>query len=200
MTNTLQFGEGDREYTGASRLPGPMCESSAVMAIEPEQSGYWLNTLSSSGVQIRRDVRLAASAIWRRAQQKTQSRIGDTADTAALMEVAAANASEYLNGLGDQAASANTPAVLMKMFCRVLTRYDARLRRLETIGHNIELQAQPTNWEERLILKLVFEKFERYLSADAVAVLSSRRRGYEWDDIAAMLGMPISAVRSRFWH
>ena len=136
-------------------------------------------------------MRLAASAIWRCAQQKTQSRIGDTADTAALMEVAAANASEYLNGLGDQAASANTQAVLMKIFCRVLSRYDAKLRRLQPIGHNIELQAQPTNWEERLILKLVFEKFERYLSADSVAVLSSRRRGYEWDDIAQCSGCPL---------
>ena len=189
-----------QHYTEPSSLPASMHESTAVTAIEPEQSGYWLNRVSSSGLEIREDVRLAASAIWRTAQQKTQSRINDSWDTAALMDVAAAKASEYLNGLGDQAASANTKAVLMKIFCRVLMRYDSRLRRLQPVGYKIELQAEPPNWEDRLMLHLVFEKFERYLSADGVTILTSRRHGHEWDEIADMLGLPVTVVRSRFWR
>jgi hypothetical protein len=170
------------------------------MGIEPEQSGCWINRSSSSGVEIREDVRLAASAIWRRTQQRTQSRIGDNTDTAALMEVAAAKASVYLNALGDVAAAANIQAVLMKIFCRVLTRYAAKLRRLLPVGNNIELHIEPPNWEERLVSKLVFEKFEHYLSADGVAILTSRRHGHEWEEIAAMLRLPVTVVRSRFWR
>ena len=189
-----------QHYTEPSSLQASMCKSSAVMAIEPEQSGYWLNRISSCGVEIREDVRLAASAIWRAAQRKTQLRIDDSSDTAALMDVAAAKASKYLDGLGDHAASANTKAVLMKVFCRVLTRYAAKLRRLQLVGDYIELQAELPNWEDRLMLQLVFEKFERYLSAGGITILTSRRQGYEWDDIAAMLGMPVTVVRSRFWR
>lgn len=200
MTNTLQSGETGTDYTEPSDLPASMCESDAIMAIEREQSGFWLNRVSSSGVELREDVRLAASAIWRTAQQKTQSRIKDSSDAAALMELAAAKASAYLNGLGDRAASANTRAVLMKIFCRVLTRYAGKLRRLQPVGNNIELHTEPPNWEDRLISQLVFEKFERYLSVDGVTILSSRRHGYEWEEIADMLGLPVAVVRSRFWR
>ena len=189
-----------QHYTEPSGAPASMYEITALAALEPEQSGYWLNRISSSTVEIRRDVRLAASAIWRTAQQKTQSRINDSSDTAALMEVAAAKASDYLNNLGDEAAAANTKAVLMKIFCRVLTRYAGRLRRLQPFGDNIELEAEAPKWEDRLMLQLVFEKLERYLSADGVTILTRRRQGHEWNEIAHMLGLPVAVVRSRFWR
>lgn len=58
MTNTLQFRETWREYTEPSRLPGSICESNAIMAIEPQQHGCWLNRVSSSGVEINAYLRL----------------------------------------------------------------------------------------------------------------------------------------------
>jgi len=170
------------------------------MASDPEESSCWLARDPASGLEIRAAVRTSAVAIWRWDKMRTELFLGDSADLAPLMETSAVATSAYLDSLGPGAASANVRAVLRKVFCRALARHAGRLRRFEPASPEIESQILEPSWEDSFIRELLFEKLASYLSADAVTILSNRRHGYEWDDIAAMLGMPVAIVRSRFWR
>lgn len=164
------------------------------------EANYWLKDRSDSGAGIRDDVRAAAAAIWRQARQATERALGDSADAGPLMELAASEASQYLDGLGRASASANSAAVLMKIFRRLLARYAARLRKLEPIGEAIEWQTWVPSWEDSVINQIFFNKLEHHLGEDSVRILSSRRHGYEWDELAAMFEVPVGELRSRFWR
>jgi DNA-directed RNA polymerase specialized sigma24 family protein len=168
------------------------------MGIEPEQGGCWLD--DSGGVSIREDVRNAVPDIWRKAVHETQAALGDAGDAAALMELAAAEASKYLDSLAERAAQANVHGVLLKIFCRVLSRRAARFRRLEPQGREIDSLIAVPSWEDSVIRQLILEKLTGVVDQDGVTILSARLAGYTWDELAEMLQITVSAAKSHFWR
>jgi hypothetical protein len=166
----------------------------------PEASGCWLDHGSVAGIAIRDDVRAAAVQLWAVACGKTRAIMGDTAETAALMEVAVAQASQYLDGLGQEASPARTPAVLMKIFSRLLRRRATRLERLQPAGQDMEFMASVSSWEDEVNAGIFLQQLERCMSRDGVTILTLRRDGHSWPEIAQMLRTTVAAVKKRFWR
>jgi hypothetical protein len=170
------------------------------MPTRPEENGCWLYGNSVNGVPLRDDVCAAANTIWRNACRKTERAMGDSTETGTIMEVAAGEASQYLDGLGPQAASANPPALLWKIFCRVLARRAVTFRRLQPAGRLIESSVSIPSWEEDVNRELFFKKLQHHLSPDSVTILLKRRMGHGWDEIARMLDTTATAAKKRFWR
>jgi hypothetical protein len=126
--------------------------------------------------------------------------MGDSSETGALMELAAAKASEFLDRLGGDAAAANTRAVLLIIFCRLLRSQTIRLHRLELVGRDVESKASIPSWEDEINMALLLEKLERHLTPESVTILRLRRDGHKWTEIAAMLGTSVPAIKTRFWR
>jgi hypothetical protein len=166
----------------------------------PEASGCWLDHASVAGIAIRDDVRAAAVQLWVVACGKTRVVMGDTAETAALMEVAVAQASQYLDRLGQEASPSRTPAVLMKIFSRLLRRRATRLERLQPAGQDMEFMASVSSWEDEVNAAIFLQQLERCMSRDGVTILTLRRDGHSWLEIAHMLRTTVAAVKKRFWR
>jgi DNA-directed RNA polymerase specialized sigma24 family protein len=170
------------------------------MAALPEESGCWLNSDSTAGVTVREDVRAAVAEVWRVACKKTRIAMGDTTETAGLMEASAARASRFLDRLGQGSVDANPRAILLRIFCRLLSQRAVRLRRLEPVGMDVEIKATAPSWEDEMNMLLFFEKLQHNLPPESVTILGLRRDGHVWDEIASMLKSSVPAVKKRFWR
>ena len=166
----------------------------------PEVSGCWLDRGSVDGVTLRDDVRHAAIAIWPIACNKTRAATGDPSETAELMEVAVMQASQYLDRLKPEASVEPPSALLMTIFNRLLWHLVARLARLQPAGDEIELKASVQSWEDEVNTGLLFKQMEHHLSREGITILSWRRDGDSWQEIAQELGTTVTAVRKRFWR
>ncbi|MGC2743840.1 MAG: hypothetical protein WA672_11675 [Candidatus Angelobacter sp.] len=198
ITTKLQLRDGIRNKLRLLHRPKSLW--SVNMAALPEESGCWLDSDSMAGVSIRQDVRTAAGEVWKIACEKTRLAMGDTSETAALMEAAAARASRFLDRLGQAAASASAQAVLLSIFCRLLYRRAGRLRRLEFVGLDVGVKTTVPSWEDEMNMLLFFEKLQHHLSPESVTILGLRRNGHFWNEIASMLQVSIPAVKKRFWR
>ncbi|HEY1463138.1 MAG TPA: hypothetical protein VGF44_06960, partial [Terriglobales bacterium] len=166
----------------------------------PKDSNCWLDSDSTAGVTLREDVRAAAAEIWRSACKKTRIAMGDATETAGLMEASAVRASRFLDRLGKGSVDANPRAILLRIFCRLLSQRAVRLRRLEPVGLDVDIKATSPSWEDEMNMLLFFEKLQHYLSPESVTILGLRRNGHVWDEIASMLKSSVPAVKKRFWR
>jgi hypothetical protein len=126
--------------------------------------------------------------------------MGDNSETAALMEEAAVRASKFLGRLGKDVSAADTHALLLSIFCRLLYRRAIPLRRLELVGLDVEVKTPVPSWEDEMNMLLFFEQLKHYLSPESVTILGLRRDGHVWDEIAAMLGGSVPTLKKRFWR
>jgi len=163
---------------------------------------WWDRELDSAGRPIRPDVRAAAHQIWDSACRRVQSLLGDASEAPELMEKVVAQVSRYLDRTGAGLFTQNTSGVLMCAFCRSLRRYATKLKRLQLVGGSTELSEQRTacNWSALLELRLDLEKLSRNLTHRTRAILGLRRRGFDWKEIAGVLHMTDTAVRTAFWR
>lgn len=166
----------------------------------PEENGCWLSRGSTEGIAIRDDVRAAAAKVWGMACRETRIAMGDDAETAALMEIAVAQTSQYLNSPAKRSAPSSAKAVLLKVFRRLLYRRAKRWERLEPIGHEVELRASVPSWEDQVVSVLFLEKLRRYLSQESVNILLLRGDGRTWAEIAQAMNSTTAAVRNSFWR
>lgn len=157
--------------------------------------------MDHAGRPIRPDVRLAAHEIWKHACQRTQTVLSDHAPAAELMETAVAQVSRYLDRKGALHSSPKH-GLLTVAFCRGLRRYAAKLSRLEPIGGWMEFsnQAAAENWIEKVNARLDLENTVRKLSERNGFVLMLRAAGFEWKEIARILGTSPAALRNSFWR
>ena len=175
-------------------------ESSNSRSSLPEVSGCWLDRGSIDGIALRDDVRNAATAVWPIACDKTRAATGDSTETAELMEVAVMQASQYLDRLKSEASVEPPSALLVTIFNRLLWRRAALLARLQPAGDGIELKASVQSWEDEVNTGLLFKQMESHLSRVGITILSWRRDGDSWQEIAQELGTTVTAVRKRFWR
>jgi hypothetical protein len=117
------------------------------------------------------------------------------------MENAVAQVSRYLDHIGAPLSS-RKHGLLMVAFCRNLRRHASRLARLELAGASTELENRITDecWVAQLNARLELESIVRQLSHRNANILCLRAAGYEWKEIARLLGTSAAALRNGFWR
>lgn len=127
--------------------------------------------------------------------------LADDGPAAELMENAVAQVSRYL----DRICAPYAPrkhGLIMVAFRRSLRRYEFRLSRIELVESPEELSSPA--WSDRSIAqaeaRFELECIVRKLSRRNADILMLRAAGYEWHEVAALLGCSIAAVRNSFWR
>jgi DNA-directed RNA polymerase specialized sigma24 family protein len=117
------------------------------------------------------------------------------------MENAVAQVSRYLDRIGAPLTS-RKHGLLMVAFGRSLRRYVCRSTRLELAGASTELENQIADgcWVAQVNARLELESIIRQLSDRSANVLLLRAAGYEWKEVADLLGTSVASVRNGFWR
>jgi DNA-directed RNA polymerase specialized sigma24 family protein len=166
---------------------------------------WWDRDVDAKGRNIRSDLRAAAHEIWAWACSTTQSRLGDNTAAAELMELAIAQASAYLDKHGiplNSHSNTHLTSLMRRCFGRVLHRHAMKLKRLELVGSNLELSdlAADRTWSRQIDARVDYERMIRLLSGRCRTILTLRDAGYEWKEIADVLGTTASAVKKSFFR
>jgi DNA-directed RNA polymerase specialized sigma24 family protein len=166
---------------------------------------WWDRDVDAKGRQIRSDLRTAAHEIWDWACSTTQSRLGDNAAAAELMDLAIAQASAYLDKNGiplNSHSSTHLTSLMRRCFGRVLHRQAQKLKRLELVGSNLELSdlAADRTWSRQIDARVDFQRVILLLSEKCRTILTLRDAGYDWKEIANLLGTTVSAVKKLFFR
>lgn len=164
-----------------------------------KQPVWWDQETDREGRSIRSDVRKAAFEVWNNACAFSKSLLGDTTETAEIMETCVARISHYLSSHKDEAATHNITALLMVAFKNSVLNRAARLRREACIAET-ELIEPPTAWGslETIEIQIDLEKLVRRLRPRSRTILVLRDAGYEWSEIAALFRLTVPAVKKRF--
>ena len=127
--------------------------------------------------------------------------LGDHGPAAELMESTIAQVSRYLDRAGAPMDS-RKHGLVMVAFRRALGRYRAKLSRLELIGGSYELSkcGSSHNWIAQADVHLELERLVRRLSPKNADILMLRAAGFEWKEIASLLGESSRSLRNRFWR
>ncbi len=126
--------------------------------------------------------------------------LGDSAEAAELMERSVAQVSSYLDRAGAPLGSQSTAGLLMVTFYRSLLQYAARAKRLETVGGTNELSDMlpADGWAKHIDARIDLEKLVRSLSDRSRTILALRDAGYQWKEVAQMLGISMTAAKNGF--
>jgi len=118
-----------------------------------------------------------------------------------ILENTIAQVSRYLDRIGAPESS-QKHALLMVAFCRRRRRYATKLNRLELVGGSGELstRALGEGWIAQANARLELARMVRKLSDKNGTVLMLRAAGYEWKDVAQILGKSPAAIRNSFWR
>jgi RNA polymerase sigma factor (sigma-70 family) len=162
---------------------------------------FWDQSVDRNGNIIRADVRKSAQEVWTKAYNLTGSLLGDSADAAEIMESTVARVSQHLDRRGVALFTQNTNALLFVAFRNQLYSYAAKLSRMKTVGGAIEISEDlPSSWHQQLELHLALVDLVRQLSKESLTILRLRTAGYQWKEIARLLGTTASNVRNSFWR
>src|SRR5436305_4393277 len=164
---------------------------------------WWDRDVDEKGRRIRSDLRLIAHEIWDWACHCTQSRLGDNAATAELMDNAIAQASAYLDKYAvplNAHSDSHLAGLMRRCFWAVLQRHVKQLRRLEFVGDNSQLSdlATDATWSSQIENRIDFERIIGLLTDRGRRVLALRDAGYDWKEVATLLGITPGAVKKSF--
>jgi len=162
---------------------------------------WWDQEVDRKGRQIRSDVRAAAHEVCEEACRRTQSLLADPAEAANVMEDSVAQVSRYLDRIGAPPSSPKN-GLLLLAFSRALRRLAAKSRRLEPVGASVELSSRAVDhgWNRQIDARLDLENIVRKLSKSNSTVLTFRAAGYNWEEVAQLLGTSVAKVRNSFWR
>ena len=123
------------------------------------------------------------------------------AQAADLMEDSVAQVSRYLNRIGAPLSSPKN-GLLLLAFSRALRRLAAKSRRVEPAGGAVELSSRAVDhaWSRQVNARLDLENIVRRLSERNSTVLVLRGVGYNWEEVAQILGTSVGSVRNSFWR
>ncbi len=163
---------------------------------------FWDRDSDEYGNLIRPDVRRAAHAVWSKAQRMACSLLGGTDDAAEIFESCVARVSRYLDRRQELMSSDRTEAVLLLAFRQALYDVLAKRRTLESIANDAELDEgiKGIPWQREIEFRLDFEKLLVRLSQQSRKMLLLRNAGYQWLEIAVLLGTTPSQSRTRLWR
>jgi DNA-directed RNA polymerase specialized sigma24 family protein len=162
---------------------------------------WWDREVDRAGRPIRDDVRSAAHEVWKEARRRTQALLADPAQAADLMEDSVAQVSRYLDRIGAPLSSPKN-GLLLLAFSRTLRRVARKSNRLEPAGGAVELSSRAVDhgWSRQVDARLDLENIVRKLSERSSAVLALRGAGYNWEEVAQLLGTSVASVRNSFWR
>ncbi len=171
------------------------------MAVAGRVLVWWDRDFDRAGRRIRPDVRLAGHEIWKVACQRTRALLDDHDSAAELMENSVAQVSRYLDSIGAP-ESTGKHGLLMLAFRRELRRYAAKLNRLQLVGGAGELSSRrlDSDWVGQMEARFELERIAQRLTGQNGTVLMLRAAGYEWKDVAQLLGKSPEALRISFWR
>jgi DNA-directed RNA polymerase specialized sigma24 family protein len=151
---------------------------------------------------IRADVRESAQKVWPKACCLAVSVLGDSTDAAEIMESCVARVSRYLDRRNAAPFTQHTAALLLVAFRNQLYSHAAKLRRTKPVGHTTELTEYVRDgaWHEKVDRQLELIDLVRHLSKRNLTILRLRSAGYEWKDVAMLLGTTAANVKNRFWR
>ncbi len=172
------------------------------MARDRAPRSWWDREVDSSGKTLRSDVRITASDIWERVCKQAEFVLGESTSAAELMEETIAQASAYLDRKGVALHSKNLTGLLLCTFWRVLNRHARKLKRVQLVGTSAELShlATEQDWSAQIDAKIDYERIVRLLSDKCRMVLALRDAGYDWQEIAELLGTTATAIKKSFFR
>lgn len=161
---------------------------------------WWDRETDSSGRAIREDVRAAARQVWDDACKKTRALLGEPCEAAGLMERTVTQVSRYLDRRGIPMFAQDTGGLVLCAFCRALRRYGARHQRVELVQNAEELSAPDAgkHCTSKADCGLDAKKAASHLSPRGRKMYEGRRSGFEWKEIAQMLGTTAGAARAEY--
>lgn len=150
----------------------------------------------------RPDVREAAHRVWKSVCLKSQEILGDPGDAAEVLESSVKTVSRYLDKNNVPLHSADPSGLLVVACYRALHRRARRRWRIEFVGTSSELAEilRVPDWGDEIDRRLFLEELARDLDVKNRGILRLRIAGYDWKEIARMLGLNASALRQRFWR
>lgn len=163
---------------------------------------WWDREIDVAGRPIRADVRLAAHEIWEGACRRTRAILTDCADTGELMECSVTQVSRYLDRHDAPLCSRSINGLLILAFSRMLRRRAAKLNRLQCVGGTSDLSNRSVDegWSRQVNARLDLNNIVRQLSEKSSMVLALRYAGYDWKEIAQLLGTSVAVLRNSFWR
>jgi Sigma-70, region 4 len=180
-----------------------MLQGASCMASSERFFPWWdRETDEETGRPFRPDVREAAQRVWERVCLKTQEILGDPNDASEILESSVKTISRYLDKNNVPFYSADPGGLLAVACYRALRRLARRRSRIELVGGSSELAdiLRVPDWRDEIDRRLFLEELARELDVRNRGILRLRIAGYDWKEIARMLGMSASAVRQGFWR
>src|SRR6266852_72118 len=180
----------------SSPIPG------VIMAGSEKTVSWWDREVDSAGRPIRNDVRSAAHEIWEEARRRAQALVADESLAADLMELSVMQVSRYLDRQAAPRFSRKMNGLLMLSFTRALQRRAAKLNRVESVGGTSDLSNHAIDqvWSRQVEARLDLDHIVRKLGERNSTVLALKYAGYNWPEIAQLLGASVAAVRNGFWR
>ena len=159
-------------------------------------------TDDQTGVQLRPDVRESAHRIWRWVLFKAQEMLGDSSDAADVLEVSVRTVSRYLDKNNLILHSADPTGLLIVSAYRALQRVAKKRRRFELVGPTNDLAEalRAPDWRHEVDHRIFLKELAGQLEPTTRGLLRLRLAGYDWKEIAKMVGLTPDAVRMRFWR
>jgi DNA-directed RNA polymerase specialized sigma24 family protein len=155
-----------------------------------------------TGRPIRGDVREAGHQIWTWLCIKTRYALGEENDASELLEKSVKAVSRYLDKNKVPDYSNDLRGLLMLACHRSLRRLTWRRNRTDLVGEGGELaeMLRAPDWRQEMDRQLFLQELARHLNTESRFILRLRMVGYDWKEIARMLGNKPGAVRQRFWR
>lgn len=173
------------------------------MAIASRQAPpWWDREVDYRGRRIRNDVRQAAQEIWERSYARALSVLGDVVDSDGLLESAVSQISRYLDRMNALPFTENAAGLLTVAFCRALGRQALRRRRYVNLNDLVDFaELRPASISNNLVdLRLDVERIVQHLSKRNSIIVALKSAGYEWKQIAYVVGTNTTAAKSSFWR
>lgn len=196
----IRLNDGSADHQLSSAAGSAAVRHSSMGPYFRRELVWWDREFDFTGRPIRTDVRAAASEVWERACHQAKAMLDDASEAGALMEHSVMQISRYLDRRGTSLPVQDTKGLLMCAFWRRLHRSAAKLRRMELAGDINEVSALSTNRSctTEADCRLDAEKAVRQLSARARIMYELRNAGFDWKEIAQMLGATDAAARAEY--
>jgi DNA-directed RNA polymerase specialized sigma24 family protein len=173
-----------------------------MVSSEPSHPWWDREFDEKTGRLLRPDVREAAHRVWKWVSFKTREILGDPSDAAEVLESSVKTVSRYLDRINVPLHTSDPSGLLALASYRALRRLARRRWRIEFVGGSSELAGilRVPDWRDEMDRRLFLEELAQELDAENRGILRLRIAGYDWKEIAQMLGMTASALRQSFWR
>jgi hypothetical protein len=163
---------------------------------EPFLSWWDREIDEDTGRPFRPDVRESAHRVWKLVCCRTQEILGDSSDAAEVLESSVKSISRYLDKNHVPLHSTDPDGLLTVGCYRALRRLARRRRRIQLVGTSSELAEvlRVPDWRDQIDRHLFLDDLARELDMKNRGILRLRIAGYDWKQIARILGMSASAV------